>query len=89
MPRVRLNRAGMRELLNDPGLARDLHRRMEPVLAEAKAAPDVTGAYEASLIIRDEKTDRVVSRVYADVDYALAVEASRGTLARALGRAGR
>lgn len=48
------------------------------------SAPVATGAYRASLHIETDHTDRMVKRVVADVDYAMAVEANTGNLARAL-----
>lgn len=86
--RISLNQAGMRELLNSPSVARDLHRRMEPVLEAAKAAPDASGDYEDSLHIVDDHSDRARSRVVADVPYAVAREAKDRTLGRALDSAG-
>ena len=64
--RVKLNSAGMKALLNDPGVRAELTRRAGPVLAAAKADPhDDTGAYEAGLHIEQATTDRAVVRVVA------------------------
>lgn len=87
--KVTLNSGGMRALLNDPGVAADLARRISPVLNAAKAvAPVASGAYRDSLHIEAAVTDRVVARVVADVPYAVGVEAQTGNLARALDAAG-
>lgn len=81
--RITLNRNGMKELLNSDGVARELHRRMVPVLDAAKAASDDTYEYEKSLRIEDDHTDRARCRVIADAPYALAREAKDRTLGRA------
>ena len=87
--KVRLNRAGMKALPNDPGVAADLMRRMGPVLAAAQAsAPVVSGAYRDSLSLEMVNTGRVVARVVSDSDHAMAVEASTGNLSRSLNAAG-
>lgn len=87
--KVRLDRAGMRALLNDAGVRADLERRMGRVEAAAKAsAPVATGAYMASIHTESRTTDRVAVRVVAGVDYSLMVEANTGNLARALDVAG-
>jgi hypothetical protein len=83
-----LNNQGVRELLNSPEVARDLHDRMRPVLAAAVAASDDSGDYEDSLEIVDDHTDRARSRVVADVPSALAREARDRTLGRAMDAAG-
>lgn len=88
-PRVRLDRIGVKALLNDAGVRSELAHRMYPVEAAAKAsAPIESGAYRASIHIEHHTTDRAVVRVVADVAYALAVEARTGNLARALDAAG-
>lgn len=86
--KVKLNRAGMRELLKSDGVRDELTRRMGPVLAAAKAsAPVKSGAHRNSLHIVQATTDRVVVRVVADSDHSLAVEATTGHMARALDQA--
>lgn len=71
------------------GVRAELTRRMQPVLAAAKAsAPSVTGAHKASIHLVQATTDRAVVRVVADSDHSLAVEAKTGNLARALAAAG-
>lgn len=86
--RVTLNPSGMHELLNSPGVAREMHRRAEPVLAAAIQARDDTYEYERSLHIVDDHSDRARSRVIADVPYAVAREFRDRTLGRALDAAG-
>lgn len=81
---VVLNRRGMAELLNSPGVAHELHRRAERVRESAVSASDVTYEYERSLDVVDDHSDRARSRVVADVDYALAREARDRTLGKAL-----
>lgn len=87
---VRLNRRGMAELLKSAGVKDELHRRAERAAAAARAsAPVGTGAYRDSITVEDRvHPSRAVSRVVADVPYALAVEAKTGNLARSLDAAG-
>src|SRR5450756_1060915 len=87
--KVVLSRAGMKALLNDPGVRADLTRRMAPVLAAAQSgAPVVSGDYKASIHLVQASTGRAVVRVVSDSPYAMSVEASTGNLARALDGAG-
>jgi len=87
--RVRLNRAGMRELLRSDGVRHELTRRMDGVESAAKAsAPVDSGAYRDSIHVEQDTTDRAVVRVVADADHALVVESKTGNLARALDAAG-
>ena len=87
--KVVLDHAGMKALLNDPGVRADLTSRMQPVLAAAIAkAPFATGAYKASISLVQATTDRAVVRVVADAPHALLVESKTGNLARALSYAG-
>lgn len=63
--------------------------RAARALAAAKSsAPVDSGAYRASLHLEQATTDRAVTRVVADVDYALVIEARTGNLSRALDAAG-
>lgn len=87
--KVQLNHAGMAGLLKDDGVRADLTRRMERVLAAAQAsAPVATGEYRDSLHIEQDTTDRAAVRVVSDTDHTLVVEATTGSLARALDAAG-
>jgi hypothetical protein len=80
-----LNSAGVKELLNDPGVREELTRRAEQVLARAQdTAPVVSGDYADSLRIEQATTDRAVVRVVADSDHAVYVQAATGHLSRAL-----
>lgn len=86
---VRLNSAGMRELLNAPGVQDDLERRGQNVLAAATASALVdTGAYRDGLTVWTAHTDRAVVRVGSTARHAPLVEAMTGNLARALDAAG-
>jgi hypothetical protein len=83
MPRtvIVLNSAGIKELLNDPGVREEPTRRAEHVLARAKdTAPVVSGDYAESLHIKQATTDRAVVRVVADSDHAVYVQAHTGHL---------
>lgn len=87
--KVRLNSAGMRALLRDPGVRAELTRRAERVLTAAKSGAAVeTGAHRDSMHIEQATTDRAVVRVVADTDHSLVVEARTGNMARALDAAG-
>lgn len=87
--KVVLDKAGMKALLNDPGVRADLTRRMGPVLAAAQAsAPVASGEHKASIHMEQATTDRAVVRVVADSDHSLAVESKTGNLAKALNAAG-
>jgi hypothetical protein len=90
MANLRLNRAGLRAMLKDSSVELDLERRMERVLAVARAnAPVDSGAYRNSLHVETvEHPSRVVVRVVADVDYAMVLESRYGILSRALDAAG-
>lgn len=62
-----------------------LEAEANAILSRAQSnAPVDTGAYRSSLHIESDRTDRMVKRVVADVDYALVVEAEHGVLAKAM-----
>lgn len=87
--RIELHSAGIKELLRDPGVRRDLTARAENVLSAAKAsAPVDTGKYRDSLHVIEDTTDRVSVRVGSDDPKAMIVNAKTGNLARALDSAG-
>lgn len=87
--KVKLNHAGMRDLLRDPGVRAELTRRAELVLQEATAnAPVDTGAYRDGLQIIQDTTDRAVVRIAGTAPHSHLVEAKTGNLARALDAAG-
>lgn len=87
--RVQLNHPGMAALLRSSGVAGEMHRRAESALGAAQAAaPVASGAYRASLHVEDVTTDRAVSRVVADVPYALVLEARLRVLGRSIDAAG-
>lgn len=86
MAKTKLNRAGVKAMLNAPDVAAMLAAEAAQVLARAQAgAPVRTGEYRGSLRAWVDRTDRAVARVGSDVDHALAVEAATGNLVRALG----
>lgn len=86
--RVKLNSAGVKALLVDPGVRAELAKRADRVEAAAIAgAPVDTGAYRDSIHRVSATTDRAVERVAAGTDHGLVVEAKTGNLARALGAA--
>ena len=83
--KVRLNGAGMRELLNSPEVRAALMPAAQRVLAAAKADPhDDTGAYERGLHIEQATTDRAVVRVVSGDWKGHIMEANYGVLTRAL-----
>jgi hypothetical protein len=86
---VKLNHSEIQSYLDGGhGVRELLHAKAAPVEAAAKADPhDASGAYEDSIHIEEDHTDRLVVRVVADVDYALVQEARYGVLARALDHA--
>lgn len=86
---VRLIDAGMRELVNDEGVRRDLERRGRAVLAHAISEAPVgeTGGFRDSLRLISTTTDRVSIRVGSDHPGALRIEAKTGLLARSLDQA--
>lgn len=90
MATVKLNHRGMSELLKSAGVQRFLHERAERAAAAARSsAPVDTGAYRDSIRVQDQThPSRVVSRVVADVPYAMVVESKTGNLARSLDAAG-
>lgn len=89
MARVKLVSQGMRELLNAPGVTRDLERRGRSILAAATAtAPVDTGAYRDGLTMWTAHTDRTVVRIGSSARHSPLVEAMTGNLARALDAAG-
>lgn len=86
--KVKLNHRGMSDLLKSPQVRAELTRHALPVLAAAKADPhDDTGAYEASLHIEQDTTDRAVVRVVASDWKSHILEAKYGILSRALDQA--
>lgn len=84
--RVKLHSAGMRELLQSSGVAAVVDRAAQPVADAARADPNP--AYTATIRVTTHTSpDRVSARVGAAPGIGPAVEAKRGTLARALGQA--
>jgi len=84
-PRVVLNSAGVKKLLNSDGIKRELRRLGERVEAAARNnAPVDTGKYRDSITLIDDTTDRVVVRIVAEDEKALLVESWSGNLAKAL-----
>lgn len=86
--RVKLNSAGMKQILNSSGVRVMLTEKMRPVLAAAKADPhDDTFDYENGLHIAQVTTDRAVVRVVSSDYKGHILEARYGILARALDQA--
>lgn len=85
-PRIRLIRAGMRELLLSAEVGAEMQRVAAPV--EAAARRDPNPEYSESVRLTEHRSpSRVSARVGAHPAFGMAVEAKRGTLARALGEA--
>lgn len=84
--RLTINHAEIQSYLDGGhGVESMLDSAAQNVLSAAQADPhDASGAYEASLHIETDHTDRMVKRVVADVPYALVQEARYGVLSRAL-----
>lgn len=84
--RVKLNSAGIREMLHSPGVIAMLQAKAEPVLAAAKADPhDDTGAYEAGLHIETTTGgSRARVKVVSGDWKGHILEAEYGILSRAL-----
>jgi hypothetical protein len=87
------NPAFLGKLLKDPKLAQEMLPKGRAVLNEAKStAPVDSGAYEDSLEMWVEVTDRVAIRVGSrdpNVPYAADINVKTGHLARALDAAER
>lgn len=75
-PNVKLNRAGVKELLGDPGVLRELERLAGAVARRAGSGIRVEAARSGGY--------RAVAHVVDDAPGALAREAKHGALARAL-----
>ena len=85
-PRVRLDRAGMRALLNGRDVRGAVRREAEQVAQRARSiAPVESGDYRDSIRVVDDTTDRAVARVVASDWKANVIEARDRTLGRALG----
>ena len=77
--------SGVEEILNSSETRSMLTGKAGAVLSAARSsAPVSTGAYQGSLHIEQDTTDRAAVRVVADVPYAGVVEANTGNLARSL-----
>lgn len=90
--KVKLNDAGVRELLTDDGVRADLTRRGEAVAAVARGSvPTESGRARDSIHLEQDTTDRAVVRVVMDPinpvtgeSYGAILEAATGTLTSAL-----
>lgn len=81
--------SGVDDVLNSNDARSMLTDKAEAVLSAAQAsAPVATGAYQASIHVEQDSTDRAVTRVVADAPHAMVVESNTGNLARALDAAG-
>lgn len=85
--RVKINSAGIREVLQSSEVEAALVDIAEPIAATARAnAPVRSGQYRDSIeVVVDHHKDRVVAHVTAKAPHALIVESATGNLARALG----
>ena len=87
--KIKMNHAGMRELLTSSEMSNHLHEVAEPV--EAAAQRDPNPEYAESIRLTDHvssgRSARASARVGAHPAFGMAVEAKRGTLQRALGEA--
>ena len=85
--RVKLNRAGIIEVLKSSEVEAALMSVAEAAASVARAsAPVSSGEYQNSISAFTEMhADRVVAHVSSDAPHAMAVEARTGNLARALG----
>lgn len=86
MAKVKLNSAGIQSYLDgNHGVEALLDAEAEDVADRWRSnAPVESGAYQASIHVETDRTDRMVKRVTADVDYAMVVEANTGAGARSL-----
>lgn len=76
---------GVKAILNSSETRTMLTGKAEATLSAAKAsAPVASGAYQASIHLEQDSTDRAVVRVVADAPHAMVVEANIGNLVRAL-----
>jgi hypothetical protein len=87
--RIKMDHAGMRELLTSAAMADHMHEVAEPVEAAAKRDPNPEYAESVRLTdhVSSGRSARASARVGAHPAFGMAVEAKRGTLARALGEA--
>lgn len=85
-PRVKLNRAGVVDLLKSRGVSSVLKQQGEAAAARmASSAPRESGALAAShRVWVEEHGDRNVVHVGSDLDYAARVALRTGYMARAL-----
>lgn len=88
--RLKLNSRAIQALLDGgSGMREILMERAQRVLAKAEAdAPVRTGTYKSRLAITEDHTDRLALRVGSSAPHAHLVEATHGTMARALDAAG-
>lgn len=89
MSEIKINEAGIRELLNSDAVQDDLRRRMDNVLNRAKTtSPVKTGRLRASHVRQDVVRDGVRGvEVRAEAPYAAYVAAKRGWLAQSIDEA--
>lgn len=87
---VKLNKAGVRELLTSPEVVAMLEARSQPVLTAAQADPhDLSGDYERGLEIQTTTGGTRARVKVVSTDYkGHILEAKYGILSRALDEAG-
>lgn len=87
--RVKLNSAGMRELLLSGGVRADMLRRAEQAASAARStAPVDSGEYRDAISAETDTTDRAVGQVVASAPHSLVVEAKTRNLGRSVDAAG-
>lgn len=87
LTRLKINQRNVDNLVNAPGVQRDVHDRGERMHNQARAiAPVATGEYRDNLHLEDGPDGSV--RLVSDVDHTFVVEADHGVLARSLDAAG-
>lgn len=87
--KVELIPSGMKELLRDRDVAKDMLRRMDRVAETARGTAVVlTGAYRDGITAWVEIEETAVGRAGSTVGHAKFVEADTGNMARALDAAG-
>lgn len=83
---IKLDRGGIREVLNSQGVRSALRKEAEEVSARARSsAPVDSGEYRDSIVVVSATTDRAVERVTATAEHAMLIESRTGNLRRALG----
>lgn len=83
MPSLRLDHAGIREILRSPEVASLIHAKAEEVAGAVRAA-----AGDAAVVVDDYTTDRAASSVTIRDPRGAQLQAEQGVLTRAAASAG-